>query len=248
MAWRDTITIDGVSNEDIGVTLQGSLYVSAPEPNLQIYKIPGRNGNIIETDGTFKNRTAKVSAYIYKDDMVREDMSKVYEWLFSTKGYRKLATTSDPDHFMLASVISGGDIVDKINKMIPFDIVFDCRPERFLNTGDEWLFRNGTVGIRNNTKYDSKPLFKVFGPFRITVNGATVTMTDSDFEGASVAFFDTDLQTITTYDYGDNPVNCIYVSERIVLPANKTSNIIFESTSESDTVNNFNIKPRWWEL
>ena len=177
MASKYEIWFNGKSNADFGIKLQGDLQISAAVPNVEVVSIAGRNGDLVYADGTFKNRTATVSGYIYRKDMVKAVYGHIVEWLFDGgNGYKKLVTSDDLEHFMLARVKNAAEVVDRIRRLLPFEIVFDCKPQRFLVSGEEKIELFYNTRVENPTIFTTKPLYKIYGSGSgyLTVNGSGV--------------------------------------------------------------------------
>ncbi len=232
------IWLDGISNEYAGVRLQGAVKISAPEPNVTTVSVPGRNGDLHYADGTYKNRTATVGAYVYCDDAVKSAFNRVYRWLFDSFGYRKLVTDDDRAHYMLARVKNGAEIDARIRKIAPFEIKFDCMPQRFLFAGDEPIEINANMTLENPTIFPSLPLYKVYGSGEGTLTVGAHTAIFSAIDG--YIYYDAETQNAYkgTANHNAN-VYCPYalVFERGEQPINFAGGIT-----------NIEITPRWWEL
>lgn len=235
------IWLDDVSNKDVGITLQGAVEISAATPRIETVEIPGRNGDLHFWDGSFENRTASVDAFVYSPDFVKHRFGEVNQWLLGNFGYRKLVTNDDREHFLMARVGNGADIVARMNKLAPFTINFDCRPERFLTIGEERIevYNKGTI-VRNPTAFTSKPLYKIYtrssstasvsvGANTLTFQPMTIDFVFYDAETRSM--FDSDGDNLNMYASGDLPFEC---GEQAV--------------TFNDSVSTVEIIPRWWEL
>lgn len=153
------IWFDGKSNRDFGIKLQGDLKISEIVPNEETVTVLGRNGTLVYSDGTYQNRIATISGYVYKDDFVKENLGEITTWLFgNSRGYKKLMTSDDLDHYFLARVKNAAEVADRIRRLLPFNIEFDCKPQRFLVSGDEMIFSRGGIVINNQTAFASHPL------------------------------------------------------------------------------------------
>lgn len=171
--------IDGERNDDYGVVLQGALRLSAPVPKVTTISVPGRNGDLHIFDGSFKNITAKVDAYVLDTNRnVKSIIPRVNEWLCLGKGYMSISTDDDPKHFLLGRVKNGAEINARLNILAPFTIEFDCKPQRFLR---DYYSSDIEVGsgdeIENPTQYTAYPIYTIFssgGEGSLTVGGNTV--------------------------------------------------------------------------
>jgi phage-related protein len=134
---------DGQSGHDIGIRMQGGLALSCPVPRVQTFQIPGRNGDLHISDGTFENRVASADCYVYKKDQVERAFRAIYAWAFGSGEYRRLVSDEDPEHYLMARVANGADVAAKVKAMAPFSLQFDCMPQRFLTSGDAPIVLTG---------------------------------------------------------------------------------------------------------
>lgn len=89
----------------------------------------------------------------------------------SKHGYRRLETSDDPDHFWLARIENSPAISQRMRMLAPFDITFDCKPQRFLKSGEEKIVfyptdTDGLWGIKskiyNQYGFSAKPLISIY--------------------------------------------------------------------------------------
>lgn len=233
-----TLTFDGVSNEDVGIKLQGALSLSAAVPKVSTVVIPGRNGALHYYDGTFENRAASVGAYVYKPNFVKEMFGVVNNWLFGSFGYRVLETSDDPEHYMLARVKNGATVEARLQKLAPFTLSFDCMPQRFLNTGKGTIVINKNTSITNPTKYAALPLYKIngTGSGTLTIGAQTANFTALD------GYVYYDAETENAYKGTVNKNNTVNAPGG--LPFDGGQQII----NISGGITSVEITPRWWEL
>ena len=136
----------GVSSRDLGIEMQGGLTLSCPIPRVTTYQVPGRNGDLHISDGTFENRTAVAECYVYRKDHLETAFRGIYGWAFGDGGYQRLVSDDDPEHYLMARVANGGDVAAKIRRLSPFSLEFDCMPQRFLTCGDDAIELVGAYG------------------------------------------------------------------------------------------------------
>ena len=204
-----TINFDGVSSEEAGVIFLSPLKLSAPVPRIKKFSVPGRNGDIYVYDGSFENRTATVQACLYSDELVKSKFAKLNEWLFSSFGYKRLVTADDPEHYLLARVVNGPEIVTKATNVAPFTIKFDCKPQRFLKDSFD-LNVLSQLEFVSKTSFDSKPLLEISysvssGSGSIILNGIQMTIDTVRLtaEGApSVIYYDTETERTYSINNG----------------------------------------------
>lgn len=240
--------LDGVSAEDVGIMFLSPLELDAPKPRVKAEPIPGRNGDLHIFDGSFENRRATVGGCLYREDYVKRGFNELNNWLFGSLGYRQLITDDDPEHFMMARVLNGGDVAAKARKVAPFKIRFDCKPQRFLvdglqpiviSSGDEYTFYSPVA-------FPSKPLLKIYYTVstgnisHFTVNGQTVNVSTLVVANRQYVYHDAEIEN--TYTDSQSYDNVISGAEGLSLvPGENTVSFDGEITK-------IEIIPRWWEL
>lgn len=244
------IWLDGVSAESVGIKFLSSLNLSEAVPRSTEYTVPGRNGTVHIYDGAFKNRTATVDGCLYSEDLVKGDFAAVNAWLFGSLGYRRLVTDDDPAHYLMARITNGPEIAAKARKVAPFRIRFDCKPQRFLLSGDTSKNIISTLTFTNPTAFVSKPLLEIeytasSASGTISVNGSVMRVDLLPVANFTRLFFDA--ETGVTYRMEDDGTVKVYdgiISGREyaeIVPGENTVSIGGDITSVKLT-------PRWWDL
>lgn len=232
------IWIDGVSNKEAGVVMQGAVEISPAVPRVETVEIPGRNGDLHFWDGSYENRTATVGAYVYQTDFVKTAFSRVNQWLLSSVGYRKLATDDDAEHYMLARVTNSAEIATRIRRLAPFEIEFDCKPQRFLTIGDESVTINKNKTIENPTIFASKPLYKINGSGAGVLTIGSHSLSISSIDG----YLYYDAETQTAYKGSVNKNSTINAPDGLPFEGGA------QAVNFTGGITSVEIIPRWWEL
>lgn len=79
----------------------------------------------------------------------------------SVRGYRKLETSNDPNCFWMARVESGAQIEPRLNRLAPFEISFDCKPQKFVKSGLSAINTTNGGKIYNEYGFETQPLFTI---------------------------------------------------------------------------------------
>lgn len=242
------VIFNGKSAKAAGLIFQSPLEISAPEPEVTTVTVPGRNGDLHIYDGSFKNRTAYLRGCMYDPDGVKGAFTDLNEWLFANQGYCTLETSDDPDTYMMARVVNGSDVIARANVMAPINIKFDCKPQRYLNSGNEAVkVQASTVTLFNPTVFVSKPLLKIYfsissGNGYISWNGSEIKVsTQKAANSGGYIFYDAELDhayygglyfdNVVTYT---NPIELTSGDNKVFL--------------KSGDVTSVEIIPRWWAL
>lgn len=173
---------DGIDSKGFGVYITGSAVYNAPEREIEEIEIPGRNGSYMLDRGRFYNVTVTYPAGMYAKDGedFADGIRKLRNALSSRRGYCKLIDEYNPLEYRMAVYKGGLDVdptaVNGDNKAAQFDIVFECKPQRYLIQGDEPVAVSSGGKLYNPTLFESHPLLKVNGYGTITINGEEIAL------------------------------------------------------------------------
>lgn len=179
------LSFDNTSSRNYGVYITGEAVYNAPERDVEMIDIPGRNGAYALDNGRFQNIEVTYFAGITADTEAdfRQAISDFRNFLCSKKGYVRLSDDYNPDEYRMAIYKSGLEVTPAQLRAGEFDITFECKPQRFLTSGETAtsVANNGT--LTNPTLFESRPLLQFAGYGDISVNGTQVSISDSDAIG-----------------------------------------------------------------
>lgn len=195
----NTLTFNNVSSSTFSLFISGEGTFDGTARNVQTFNVPGRNGTLVIDNGYYDNISVSYPAFIV--DAFDANFSALRAFLLSHIGYFKLSDTYHPNEFRMARYT--GNIAPKMtqyNREGEFTITFDCKPQRFLNSGETvtTLTADGTVS--NPTLFDSKPLLRVYGYGDLGIGSETITIASNAY-----TYIDIDCDTENA-QY--NTVNC----------------------------------------
>lgn len=126
-------------------------------------QVPGRNGSYIIDNGTYSNIDITYHCVIGNDDQenFNDKISAFRNELLSRVGYYRLHDDYHPDEFRLASCANGIDFVITPRIAGQFDVVFNCKPQRFLVSGETPIEVTSGSKIVNQTLFEARPLIIV---------------------------------------------------------------------------------------
>ena len=238
------ITWNGVTSDSLGIFVEAAPEYEKPARKVDVYSVPGRSGDIIRPQNAWNN--VKQSYEIFAGDgsehAVPGAFSSVAAWLYGPSGYQRLEDDFDPTHFRLAHFVGPFDVENIMSRVGRATIEFDCKPQRFLNSGEESEIILTADTITNPTAFASRPLLLVTGgglSGTVTVNGTVFTISDT-----SVPVY-IDCETMNCYDGNGNNKNSVVSSStsEFATLAPGSNSIGFGGAVSSVT-----ITPRWWEL
>lgn len=224
-------------------------------------------------EGVFENITVEYPAFIGTgyEELFRTKLGDLRSWLTSRGNYKRLTDTYHPDEFRLGVVREGLEVDPQhITRAGGFTMKFDCKPQRFLISGETSLLftQNGT--IYNPTLFESSPIIKVtgygtvaIGPYRFIVSEDNVWTIVIDTE-----LMESYIPAGQAYPWTEE--NNVVITEELgielelvsgyAVPRNMNSFISFVNSivpkippgevqiRMSPTIQELEIIPRWWRL
>lgn len=160
----NSITFGGVNSADFGIYISGEGVFNAPKRDVEMITIPGRNGAFALDNGRFENIEVTYPAFNFEPndyDTFAQRLSDFRNAICAQRGYQRLEDTFHPDEYRMAAYIGGLDIKPiKYNTASEFDIVFDCKPQRWLKDGETAV----TMGEWGETETVSGDIVSVDNP------------------------------------------------------------------------------------
>lgn len=164
MAIENSIIFGGVNSADFGIYISGEGVFNAPKRDVEMITIPGRNGAFALDNGRFENIEVTYPAFNFEPndyDTFAQRLSDFRNAICAQRGYQRLEDTFHPDEYRMAAYIGGLDIKPiKYNTASEFDIVFDCKPQRWLKDGETAV----TIGEWGETETASGDIVTVENP------------------------------------------------------------------------------------
>lgn len=176
-------TFGGIKSSDYGIYISGEGVFNAPKRDVEKYSIPGRNGDFILDKGRFENIEVRYPVFNYEKNLsdFETKLSNFRNALASKKGYQRLTDTFHTDEYRMAAFVEGVEVIPvKYNTASEFEIVFNCKPQRFLTSGETATAVASGGTITNPTLFESKPLLEVKGSGNINLGSDTIKVTNPD--------------------------------------------------------------------
>ena len=235
------VIFNGLSSEDMHAQVEAPPEYEVPERDYEVTHIPGRNGDVIIDKGSYKNieRKYKMALDATGDHgSYTEIVSNFIKWLHSASGYARLEDSYEPDYFRLAMYQENITVSNLFMEAGEVDVTFNCKPQRFLKSGEKPLTFKSSGKIINPTIFDSNPLVIVTGTGtgEIKIGDYGVTINDI----ATAIIIDSELKDAYSAELNRN--SNISLSEFPVLKFGSND------VSFSGGVTSVTIIPRWWTL
>lgn len=271
MAVFNKLIFDDIDSAAHGVYITGQAVWNAPERDVTMITIPGRNGQLALDNGRFENIEVTYPAGVYASSMEEyaEKIRNFRNALVSRYNYVKLTDTYNLDEYRLALYKSGLEVnPHRYNTAAEFDITFECKPQRFLTEGAEpydfvtkyegLMDENsvqlqdekgndieGGVVLSNNiinpTDYASQPLIIITGTGQVGIGDFIITVTGTEKQKLYI-----DCETMEIYT--KNGTVLTPASSLVSFNKNEFPTIPPGSSGVSFTTQTMEIIPRWWRI
>lgn len=174
-----SLQFDDIDTLDHGVYISGEGTYNAPERDVEMVTIPGRNGELILDNDRFANIPVTYPAGIKgrDHDEMRKKFREFRSLMASKRGYHRLVDEYNPDEFRLASFVSAIESeATGSGRAAKFELLFNCKPQRFLMSGEAAISVTDGDKIFNPTPFDASPMIMVEGYGNLTVNGYDINI------------------------------------------------------------------------
>lgn len=239
------IIFNGVSSSDLGLEVETFPNYVIPERQYDSISIPGRNGNLLIDSNTFTNvsKQYKVSVAALQTPFY-EKMNSIVEWLHSASGYARLEDSYEPNHYRLACYRESMSIENIFNQAGTATISFDCKPQKYLKSGENVVEFTSEGRITNPTVFPSYPIIKVYSTNKqfgtVRIGGYSFVLSPST--SSTSIEVNSELQDV--YDGYLNKNSSITLNDGefpALLPGD--NNISFTSN-----INKVEVIPKWWTI
>lgn len=175
-----TFTFGGENSRSYGVYITGEGVFNAPERNVEMIEIPGRNGAFALDRGNFNNIEVTYPAGIFADTEAdfAQAVSALRSLLCSKVGYVRLEDDYNPNEYRMAIYKSGLDVDHDLLIAGEFDLTFECKPQRYLKSGETAISVTSGDTITNPTRFDAQPMLEVTGFGDIDISGQAISVHD----------------------------------------------------------------------
>jgi len=233
------IVYNGKSSKDYSILVEHPPGYEYPEKDLEITHVPGRNGDVIYDSGSYKNikRTYEIAVPAIKE-RYEVMANKVSEWLHSANTYARLEDSYEPEYYRMAYYKETNTISCLLRGAGRATVLFMCKPQRFLKSGEQIISFNNSGTILNPTGFNSKPIITLTttGTTTLYVNGTTIQIT----EACTDLIINSDIQDCYA---GTENKNSIVKMENFPTLKPGENEISFTTG-----INKVDIIPNWWTL
>lgn len=229
---RHYVNFAGKDLSDFGFYAADAEQFGAPERVIESVKVPGRNGELTFSDGSFANVTVKYT--LYGQGNIKDNLRDLRNHLNTYTGYQRLEDTFSPNEYRRARFISAFTPTGTDRKNAQVELEFDCMPQRFLKDGEKVItFTAG--GTLKNDFMESRPLIRIYGTGTLTVNNKAFVVSSAN------AYTDVDSEIMDAYKGSTNCNGNVSGTFPTFMPGSNT--IVMTSG-----VTKLEITPRWWTI
>lgn len=168
----------GIRSSDMGLRIESKEVFSGPKYDLDFDEIPGRDGDLIRTNGRFPNVQVTYSVFLPAKSIseLSAKIMAVKAWLYTELDrYHQLEDTYHTDFYRKAVFAGKLNIEDELNRIGVFTISFSCLPFQYSVAGEtQTEYATGDT-VFNPYPFASKPYIKVYGDGvgTLTIQSAT---------------------------------------------------------------------------
>lgn len=239
------IIFNNKSSSELGLEVETFPDYIIPEREYDVIHVPGRNGDVLMDNNTFSNvsRQYKISVAALSTPFYQK-MNAVVEWLHSASGYSRLEDSYEPDFYRMACYRESNTLQNLYNKAGKATITFDCKPQRYLKSGDDVVEFTSTGTITNPTSFPSYPIIRVYSSNSQfgTVYIGNYSFVLAPSSGSTCIEVNSEIQDV--YDGYKN------MNSAITLNGGEFPKLMPDSTSISFTSNitKVEVVPKWWTI
>lgn len=177
---RNYFTLDGVDSRSLGVYISGSGTYNSPARSYNAIAVPGRSGDLLGLERRMENVELTYPAFVCGSGFSAK-MEGLRAFLLSRRGYTRLVDSYHPEEYRLAFFPGPLEAeVTQVHDAGAFDLTFLCKPQRWLLSGETITTLTANGSITNPTRFDSRPLLRVYGSGRLIVGSVAVEITTTD--------------------------------------------------------------------
>lgn len=220
---------------DYGLYISGHGTFNAPARNVSLIQVPGRNGSLTLDEGNYLNTEVTYVSFI--PEGMKLNTEGLRNFLMSKSGYRRLEDTYHPDEYRMGRYVQGLEVEpSQMHVAATFNLVFDCKPQRFLKDGEQPIEVSSGSVLYNAEEMTALPLIRVYGSGTFNIGGYAGSLT------SATEYTDIDCEAQEAF-YGTVNLNSgLTLTSGFPKLAPGENNISFTGFSKVE------ITPRWWRL
>lgn len=234
------IVFNNRSSKDYDIQVEKMPDYETPEKDYDAIHVPGKNGDVLIDKGSYKNvpRTYQVSVCSSVKDFTSM-ATGISEWLQSASGYARLEDSYEPEYYRLATYQNSGVVENLFGSAGRITIAFNCKPQRFLKSGEQKIEFTNNGTILNYTKFKALPIITVHGTGSGTIRIGDYTVLISSID--SYLIINSEIQD----------AYCGTINKNSTVTLNNgfpKLNPGINEISFSGNITSVEVVPKWWTL
>lgn len=238
-----------VDSRDYGLLLLSD-EVAGAVPDYESISVPGRNGDLHRSNNRWFNRERKM--VLYCPETAKTSLESFIAALLAEPMYSKISSSIWPAFFMYGTFKGGTEP----RKSVAYEagrveIIFDCKPQKFLTSGEEEIVINSgeeTRYLENPTGFVAKPFLTIqfpSGPSLVEIDFSSASINSVTLLASRFTSVTLDTETMDFIGYDNTNLNPDFSTNHkdIYIPAG-TSGVACPDTGTFT----LRMKPRWWTL
>lgn len=238
------IIFNGRSSKDYHIQVEHPPGYDFPERDYETVHVPGRNGDLIIDNGSYKNVDRKYEISVGSMDRLFPSMARdISAWLHSGAAYSRLEDSYEPEYYRMAAYVEEGNIENLLFHGARVEITFNCKPQRFLKTGDKKKKIKNLEVIKNPTFYDALPIVLVYGGSNVGYVTFENTVINIMKGPKNPIIINSEVQDVYDNDESENRNSDVVLTNGfpVLKPGNNT-------ISYSGDITSVEVIPKWWIL
>ena len=248
MALYKSFTFDGITSSNYGVYITGEAVFDAPARVIDMIDVPGRNGAIAIDRGRFENIEVTYPAGMFDDNAsgFQTRITNFRNVLLSRYSYKRLTDEYNPNEFRMGLYKSGLEVSPVQLRAGEFNITFECKPQRWLTSGETVQIFSSSGFISNPTLFEARPLLEVKGYGALTLGTSVLTILNGGSGANQVLFIDCEAQEV--WEIVDNTK--VSRNDYIQYASNDFPTLAAGSNTVGlgTGITQVKITPRWWRI
>lgn len=238
-------TYNGVSTATYGIYITGDATYNVANRNLDLQSVVGRSGDVVVDGGNYPNVEVTYHCGLEDPEGINEKLEEFAAALMTATGYRELVDTYHPGVYRLGVVVNPIKVTPYRpngglqHRAASFDVVFSCKPQKYLESGDEIVTLQSSGSIHNPTAYPASPILTITGKGTLTVAGQQITI------GSDCPENEVTVECELMDAYGGTQL----LNKYVTLPLNDITLAAGDNSIQLGSgISGVSIKPRWWTL
>lgn len=234
------VIFNGISSQDYGIQVEHPPEYQTPARDYEIIHISGRNGDLVIDNGSFQNVPRSYQIAIGDQEKDFTNMANIIsEWVNSASGYARLEDSYEPEYYRMAMFYEETTVENILQHAGRTTIEFNCKPQRFLKSGEDLLKFTSNAVLRNPTGFRSLPIITVYGTGKGVLGIGDYGITISDIRGSLI--LNSEIQDVYNGTVNRNGDVILSSGFPELVPGEN-------SITWSGGITSVEVIPKWWTL